>query len=499
MRLTDHPQRRRMPCRSDRGRTTLGRWACHLLLLGTITVITSCSADVGAEEDAEREVIVFQRGGSELHATDPDGRNRRVLQLGESGSGNLSLSADATKFAYVGGAGGDYSLYVVDLAGLKRRRLAVDVHGYFDWSPEGHELVLVQSGADDRPWLWIVDGDGRHRTRLAAGTHPLWAPDGRILFNRDGYHFPADSVGQYAIRPDRSEEQRLIRGDEVRGAVAVSKDGSRLAFIGYGGVFVANGDGSDRRQITSEAKAGDLEWSPNGDSLAFFDGDSLVIVDRDGKNPRRLGRVSWPNDGSGARFAWSSDQQWIAIEGLSAGARTDIFVVDVRTGAQHRITDAAGSGAGSRDSFTSPDWIPASRVQGWMRRDVTTMTGPRGVLCSSEIAGQWVATLSNGKAALAPQGVSPGEYLLTLSDGYFRLEPNLEGASGNEQSLECRDGQQLVISMGYGGAPGYECEDAIGTYTWRRARNEVRFVEASDADCPLRAFVLTQLRWRPRR
>lgn len=97
---------------------------------------------------------------------------------------------------------------------------------------------------------------------------------------------------------------------------------------------------------------------------------------------------------------------------------------------------------------------------------------------------------------MAPPGVSATEYLLTLNESYFRLEPNVEdGVLGNEQNLECADGEQLVIRAGYG--DGY-CEEEIGTYGWRHAGSELALRLVSDPGCPSRAFLLAKLRWRPR-
>jgi Tol biopolymer transport system component len=53
---------------------------------------------------------------------------------------------------------------------------------WFDWSPDGSQLVVSAPGAqiDGSPYrksaVYVVDADGSNRRWLADGDHPQWSP-----------------------------------------------------------------------------------------------------------------------------------------------------------------------------------------------------------------------------------------------------------------------------------------------------------------------------------
>jgi hypothetical protein len=154
-------------------------------------------------------------------------------------------------------------------------------------------------------------------------------------------------------------------------------------------------------------------------------------------------------------------------------------------------------GGTSGDSLQPAESQPA-QTSATMSQPEPTNTPPEAASSCYDVSGQWVATLTDKETVGAPGEVDPGEYLLTISDGYFRLEPNVDGARGNEQDASCTDGE-LVIVMGYNGAPpGYECEDAVGKYSWSYEGDFLKFKEVSDPECRWRAVILTTPSWTPR-
>jgi Tol biopolymer transport system component len=109
---------------------------------------------------------------------------------------------------------------------------------------------------------------------------------------------------------------------------AVSLPG-RFAFSAAGGdLWVVEGDGSKRRQVTTSGEGADFSptWAPDGSRLAYRhstgaggnlqDRDTIRIVDADGTGARDLVAGSFP--------AWSPDGAWIAFRGV---AGVDLAVV----------------------------------------------------------------------------------------------------------------------------------------------------------------------------
>ena len=112
------------------------------------------------------------------------------------------------------------------------------------WSPDGGRILYVRRARlSGRPDLFVMNANGRGRTRLTSTSvperDPSWSPDGTGLV--------------YAARTAPGEPFRI---------------------------FVARADGSGRQQLTSQKAGSDTApvWSPDGTRIAF-------VSDRDGGFP----------------------------------------------------------------------------------------------------------------------------------------------------------------------------------------------------------------------
>ena len=115
------------------------------------------------------------------------------------------------------------------------------------WSPDGGRILYVRRARlSGRPDLFVMNANGRGRTRLTSTSvperDPSWSPDGTALV--------------YAARTAPGEPFRI---------------------------FVARADGSGRQQLTSQKAGSDRApvWSPDGTRIAF-------VSDRDGDSPSSI-------------------------------------------------------------------------------------------------------------------------------------------------------------------------------------------------------------------
>src|SRR5207249_7042957 len=84
-----------------------------------------------------------------------------------------------------------------------------------DWSPDGSRLAFSSGGA-----IYVIDADGGHLRRQAAGSHPSWSPDGsRIVFMGDR--------GITLMDADGSHRVLLTKGIQP----AWSPDGTKIAYV----------------------------------------------------------------------------------------------------------------------------------------------------------------------------------------------------------------------------------------------------------------------------
>ena len=195
-------------------------------------------------------------------------------------------------------------------------------------------------------------------------------------------------------------ESRDLSRLRSAGAVALSPDGSRLAYV-----IVSNdrpgrptsqlsilelASGKSVRVGGEKEPSSQPEWSPDGRALAYLGGpeerQGLSVVRADGSDARFLAPVEWTNSplqNAGRRFAWSPDGKRIAFVSATPGPETEpaggdpvvitrylykpdygegtsrfndnrrlhIFVVDVSGGPPRQLTDGE-----SHDH--SIDWSP---------------------------------------------------------------------------------------------------------------------------------------------
>ncbi|NPV07351.1 MAG: hypothetical protein HPY83_05220 [Anaerolineae bacterium] len=192
-------------------------------------------------------------------------------------------------------------------------------------------------------------------------------PGHRIAFvsDRDG------ALAVYSMDPDGGDQRQLTAALEEAHGVAVSPDGSRIAFTarhgGEGGtdyeVLVMNADGTGGRNLTTSGNAWEMApcWSPDGESIAFMSASKanagIVAVGFDGTDLRQLSDgLRWD-----MQPLWSPDGSRIAFASLS-GRRSEIWVVQADGSDLRRLTDL---GARSEWPRWSPDGKQIAFVSDW--------------------------------------------------------------------------------------------------------------------------------------
>jgi tol-pal system beta propeller repeat protein TolB len=187
------------------------------------------------------------------------------------------------------------------------------------WSPDGGRILYVRRARlSGRPDLFVMNANGRGRTRLTSTSvperDPSWSPDGTGLV--------------YAARTAPGEPFRI---------------------------FVARADGSGREQLTSQKAGSDTApvWSPDGTRIAFVsDRDrgfpELYLMNADGTGVKRL----TTNALIDANPSWSPDGTRVVFERCCENGTSDLFTIDVTTRAEVSVSASASS-----QEF-DPSWSP---------------------------------------------------------------------------------------------------------------------------------------------
>jgi Tol biopolymer transport system component len=171
-----------------------------------------------------------------------------------------------------------YHLYLLELADETPRAVPdprENPYLTFDpaWSPDGKQLAVTETDCHQCPpevRLVTLDQTGAPRRKLAPGSQPTIAPDGRSVA-----FVPAD--GGLAVVGIDGQGRRTLFEDKD-GSVnrpRFSPDGRLIAFMrqdraGRWHVWTSRPDGSGARQLTNgERPEADPAWSGDGRMIAF--------------------------------------------------------------------------------------------------------------------------------------------------------------------------------------------------------------------------------------
>jgi TolB protein len=244
----------------------------------------------------------------------------------------------------------------------------------------------------------------------AAATASTSTDTGRILFWTTSSGHP----GVWEMRPDGSQRRLLTRFYENAKRGVLSPDGRRLAFDGAArgvapmtnfDVQVMDVDGSHRTRLTSSpARELDPQWSPYGRQISYTRqldrGGRKVevwVMNADGSGKRRLT--------AGLEARWAPDGQSIAFTRW-VGAQTDLFVLDLASGATRPLPSTPGL-------EELGGWSPDGRLLAYTRETI----GGAADVYTIRADGTDPRRLTRGRGAKYAAGFSPdGGKILFTSD-----------------------------------------------------------------------------------
>lgn len=236
------------------------------------------------------------------------GRSKKSSSFGlgkrkeEAASFGLSWAPDVSAMVFSSSKSGNYELWIADFTGReerpKLRQFTFDpaFDGEGDWSPAGDKIAFVspRTGNGD---IWVKDSDDwgsetlkRLTTNPGLDFTPKWSPDGLWI------------------------------------AYTSSKEDGDFD------LYVMKGDGTERRNLTSNKKRTDERypsWSPDGSNIAFYSDNALCLMRSDGRDFTVIDdNVEIPNVSEGP--TWSPDGSKILY--VSGRMYNPIYVADIAQG-----------------------------------------------------------------------------------------------------------------------------------------------------------------------
>ncbi len=181
-------------------------------------------------------------GGAQLWVADVEAGTVRPLTTGAIHAGAPTVSPDglwvAHERALIGRDGAPYEpdVWLIPISGGDARRLTIDAGPDRDprWSPDGRRIAYRAAPNGEGERLRLVPLDGRPPADLTDPSRPgpgppAWTRDGHLIYvgggGRGVLSIPADPV--LRGRGVRT----VVAGDAGVGAIALSPDGGRLAYV----------------------------------------------------------------------------------------------------------------------------------------------------------------------------------------------------------------------------------------------------------------------------
>ena len=331
-----------------------------------LRVITHAGNEAWPTVSPDGQLIAFaseRDGGSRIWVRQMASGDEIALTTGVDSAPRFSPDGASLLFLRRRADGGDL-FRVATLGGDPRRAIPDAVAG--DWSPDGRQIGFVRGRLRTRWTVGVAASDGGGE-RILSRDHPLplaqprWSPDGRFLavLRRTSLTGSADSVLLFDLERGEQRVLRSRRGSAV----------SSLAWAGASTLLLAVPEGAAARTPSSRLMSYELGselartllWVPYVVPSMEVMGEGRVVLTAvvPRQNLRELdldgsGRERWRSRGSTVdRQPVYSPDGGRVIFSSTRGGNLDLWALDDREGALHRLTDDPAE-----------DWDPAMTPDG---------------------------------------------------------------------------------------------------------------------------------------
>jgi len=275
-----------------------------------------------------------------------------VTSVGEEYTPSLSPDGQHLAFAWNGGAGPHFSLYVKLVGTEEPLRLTREASIDFNpvWSPDGRYIAFcrILRGETGIYIIPALGGAERRVRKTLWDEHQLyevlwssrrlsWSRDGKLLAfsDRASPSEPASSI--FVLSLDSLEARRVASPQRSKGAAnpEFSPDGQTLAFTRISqGIYTVTLSGAREQRLLADATDySGLAWTPDGRTIVFANDDGLWKISVHGGEPERL---QFGEDGiepsiRGNRLVYSRQMENVSIwrrklSSLGAASPADRFI-----------------------------------------------------------------------------------------------------------------------------------------------------------------------------
>ena len=228
-----------------------------------------------------------------------------VTNAGEKHTPSLSPDGQHLAFAWNGGAGPHYSIYVKLVGTEEPLRLTRQASTDFNpvWSPDGRYIAFcrIQKGGTGIYTIPALGGAERIVRKTLWEYDPFmpfwfggrlsWSPDGKFLAYSD-HPSRGENASIFLLSLDSLEVRKLTSPTRSNGDFnpEISPDGQTLAFVrAFHSIYtIAMSGGKEHLLFSNNGSRQGLAWTPDGRALVFTNGYGLWKISLRGGDPERL-------------------------------------------------------------------------------------------------------------------------------------------------------------------------------------------------------------------
>jgi Tol biopolymer transport system component len=392
---------------------------------------------------ADGKWIAFQGyrdGGYHIWVVAVDGSSQRELTSGPFDDREPAWSHDGTRIAFSSDRGdaGNYDIWTNDTKTGALAQVTTNPAEEFmpSWSPDDKELAFISiRGGDQAVWTAnVATGLAQKRAGNGRADAPSFSPGGTLVYHvtqGQSSHFEIDGKNVtgdenvFAFRASwlsRNEyvyvSDGKIRARSVAGTTARTIEFSATLQVNHAEYTPRKRDFDSRapRRVLGIVKP---VLSPDGKSIAFSALGDIYVMPVGGKpvnltkSPFLDTEPAWSPDGT--QIAWASDR---------AGGPMEIWVRDMKTGAEHQVTQLP-------NAAMAPAWSPDGTRIAYL--DVNAIWRH----CDIEII-----DLATGKTTVLEEGIFAPGIPTWSADG-----KRVAVAALKAYSTRFREGTNQILSM----------------------------------------------------
>ena len=307
-------------------------------------------------------------------------------------------------------------------------------------SPDGSQVLWSRSSVDKmkdqfESALWLMNADGTKQRFLVKGSNAVWSPDGtRIAYLAEGE--PGGNQIWVRYMDAEGATTQITREQRAPANLNWSPDGKSIGFS----MFVP---AKENWKIDMPAAPTGSNWTKaprlveslhyRADRQGWMDPGNthLFVVPATGGTPRQITKGEWNVGARGiglpgsVGWDWLPDGQAVVVEGNDDAKaemqrlRSDIYRVEVATGARRRLTDGAGF-------WSNPQVSPDGKLIAYLGRSNPEDTYRTSVLHTMNLDGTGAtartASLDRDPSSVNWAADSRGLYFTAEDQGTSNLQ-----------------------------------------------------------------------------